>query len=239
MDKSVKYFNEMHMDDFSNSKDLLFFLPVGISEGHGKHLPVGTDTYQADYMVERVAEKIGKKSVIGPTLNYGHCRATSDLPGTLSISFDSLRNIVYDILKGVCKNGFEKIIVISGHAGATHMTALRLSAEKIIDEFDVKIMLLSDYELAYELKGEKVSETDGHGGELETSRMMDIKGHLVDEDRPSNEVHYPRFRVIKNYKKYLTEGMRGNAKKATKEEGSEINDYVIQGIIKNINEHLF
>ncbi len=239
MDESVKYFNEMHMGEFSNSKEFLFFLPIGISEGHGKHLPVGTDTYQAEYVVERVAEKIGTISVIGPTLNYGHCRATSDLPGTLSISFDSLRNIVYDILKGVCKNDFEKIIVISGHAGTTHMTALRLAAEKIIDEYDVKIMLLSDYELAYELKGEKVSENDGHGGEIETARMMHIKGQLVDEDRPSTEVQYPRFLIIKNYNDYLTEGVRGNAEIANEEDGREINDYVINGIIKNINEYFF
>ncbi|MFW6305517.1 MAG: creatininase family protein [Candidatus Saliniplasma sp.] len=239
MNGSIRYFNEMHMDDFSNSDELMFFLPIGISEGHGKHLPVGTDTYQAEYVVERVAEKIDKKSVIGPVLNYGHCRATSNLPGTLSISFDSLRSIVYDILKGVCKNGFEKIIVISGHAGTTHMTALKLASKKIIEEFDVKIMLLSDYELAYELKGEKVSENDGHGGEIETSRMMDIRSQLVDEDRDSADVEYPRFLIIKDYNEYLSQGMRGNAQEASAEEGREINDYVIDGIIEKINEYFF
>ena len=239
MNRSVRYFNEMHMNDFSNSDELLFFLPIGISEGHGKHLPVGTDTYQAEYVVEKVAEKIDKKSVIGPVLNYGHCRATSKLPGTLSLSFDSLRSVVYDILKSVCKNGFEKIIIISGHCGTTHMVALRLASEKIIEEFDVKIMLLSDYELAYELKGEKVSENDGHGGEIETSRMLDINEELVDEDRGSTDVEYPRFLIIKDYNEYLTEGMRGNAEKASAEIGREINNYVIDGIIEKINEHFF
>ncbi len=239
MDRSVIYFNEMHMDDFCKSDELLFFLPVGISEGHGKHLPVGTDTYQAEYVVEKVADKIDKQSVIGPVLNYGHCRATSKLPGTLSLSFDSLRGVVYDILKGVCRNGFKKIIVISGHAGTTHMVALRLASEKIIEEFDVKIMLLSDYELAYELKGEKVSKNDGHGGEIETSRMLDINEELVDEDRGSTDVEYPRFLIIKDYNEYLTEGMRGNAEKASAEIGREINNYVIDGIIEKINEHFF
>ncbi len=220
------------------SKDAIFILPVGISEGHGRHLPVGTDTIQAEHICDRVADEMEREAVVGPVLKYGNCRATKHLPGTLSISFDSLRNITYDILESAVQQGFEKMIMISGHAGNSHMTALKLAAEDIVEEKDADIVVLSDYYFAYDFKGEDVPETDGHGGEIETSKMLDIVPELVDDDRPHEEISYPKYLVVKDYGEYLTEGMRGDAGNATKEDGKRIHDYVVEKIIETVQSEL-
>lgn len=227
----------MCMDEFKKLDDPILFLPVGISEGHGRHLPAGTDTFQADYVVERVCEELERDTVIAPTLNYGRCRATSHLPGTLSVSFDTVRNIVYDILKSLSEQGFTKIVIISGHAGGSHMNALNLACEDILESSDIDILLMSDYDFAYDFKGEEVPETDGHGGQIETSRIMDIRGDLVKEDRPERKIDYPKYKVIKDYSEYLTDGMRGNAKASSQDEGKKINDYIVEQIVKIVKEN--
>jgi len=237
MNQEVNYWNEMCMNDFKVIDDPILFLPVGISEGHGKHLPSGTDTFQGEYITERVCKELDKDTIIAPTLNYGRCRATEHLPGTLSVSFDSVRNIVFDILISVCEQGFTKIVIISGHAGSSHMKALELACEEVLEEYDVNIVLLSDYYYAYDFKGEEVPETDGHGGQIETSRILDIKGDLVKDDRPNINIDYPEYKVIRDYSEYLQEGMRGDATASSKEEGKKINDYVVNKIVELVRKN--
>ncbi|MGM0510048.1 MAG: creatininase family protein [Thermoplasmatota archaeon] len=239
MKDGYSYFNDMTMDDLKDPSDLLLLFPLGISEGHGKHLPVGTDTIQAEYVVEKVAERSDRNCVIAPVLNYGHCRATSHLQGTLSISFDGLRSIVKDILHGLAEQGFKRFALISGHAGGSHLMALRLAVEEVLEDYDIDVILLSDYHYAYDFKGDEVPDTDGHGGEIETSRILDISPELVKDDRPKTTVEYPKFKVIGDYSSYLKEGMRGDAGKATEEEGRKINEYVVSQIVKLIEEELY
>lgn len=236
MKEGYRYFNDMTMEELKDPSEYLLLLPLGISEGHGKHLPAGTDTFQSEFVVERVAEKSDKDCIIAPVLNYGHCRATAHLPGTVSISFDSLRHTVKDILTSLAEQGFKDLVLISGHAGSSHMMALRLAVEDVMEEHDIEVLLLSDYYYAYDFKGEDVPDTDGHGGEVETSRILDIAPELVKDDRPKTIVEYPKHKVIADYSHYLTDGMRGDAGGATKEEGKKINEYVIDQIVQLIED---
>lgn len=237
MTQELNYWNEMTMVDFDEFDEPILFLPVGISEGHGRHLPAGTDTFQADYVTERVCKELDKETIIAPTLNYGRCRATSHLSGSLSVSFDTVRDIVYDILKSVCKQEFTRIVIISGHAGSSHMKALELACEDILEDHDVDILLMSDYDFAYDFKAKEVPETDGHGGQIETSRMMDIHRDLVKEDRPERTIDYPEYKVIKDYSEYLTDGMRGDATSSSQEEGKKINDYIVESIVELVRKN--
>ncbi|MEF8874310.1 MAG: creatininase family protein [Candidatus Thermoplasmatota archaeon] len=236
MSEKPIYFNEMKMTELEKEKDSIIILPIGISEGHGKHLPVGTDTYQAEYVVEEVSKRLDRRSIIAPILNYGTCRATEHLSGTLSIRFDTLRGMVSEILESLTEQGFQNVVIISSHSGTSHMMALRLAAQDVLEETDADILLLSGYDFAYGLKEDKIPKTDGHGGEIETARVMDIKPDLVKEDRPNNKVKHPEFKVISDYGEHWEEGMRGNADEASAEEGKEINEYVIKKIIKVIED---
>ena len=233
---AYRYLNEMRMDELTSPDKYILFLPIGISEGHGKHLPIGTDTIQTEYVTEKVAKVLDRESIIAPVLNYGHCKATEHLPGTFSISFDSLRFTVRDILKAALNQGFNKIVIISGHSGKSHMMALRLAAEEVLESSDAEILLLSDYDFAYELKGEDIPENDGHGGQIETSRVLAIREDLVGDERPEKKIEYPRFKILVDYSDYLSEGMRGDSKASSKEEGKRTNEYVIEGIVKEIEK---
>jgi creatinine amidohydrolase len=88
--------------------------------------------------------------------------------------------------------------------------------------------MLSDYELAY-LKKADVCEglPDGHGGIVETSRMIDIRPDLVSSKRTAGEFVDSRFMIHADPKQCLPQGFAGDARRASKEKGRLVNEYVV------------
>ncbi len=223
-------------------KNTVVIFPLGAVEEHGRHLPLCTDSIQSEYVAVKVAEKTG--SLVIPPLRYGICNAGRNFPGTLTIEFDSLYRITKDILSELVRNGFNRIMVITGHAGSSHMTALKLAAQKVVQKnADVKsgektrIMVLSDYDFAEDLQDKlKIIPQDGHAGDVETSRVMDIKPDLIKAKGETSLPKIPRFEVIANPEHYFPSGVMGDPASATESKGKIINEYVIEQIIKLVEE---
>ena len=204
----------------------LFIVPFGSVEEHGEHLPLCTDSYQAEDVARRVALEFD--GIICPPVRYGDCRSTRNIPGTVSLSFDTLRGLVRDILSELDRNGVDKILVLTGHAGSAHMIALRIGAQEVVERSPrLKVMLLSDYDLAYELRGKEFPEDDGHGGLIETSRMIGIRPDLVRSSRPKGRSRAPKFMILPDPEKYLPTGIIGDTSAATAKKGRTIDDYIV------------
>lgn len=215
--------------------------PVGSVEEHGDHLPLCTDSLQPEYVALEVSKKTG--CFVAPPLRYGVCNSTRNFPGTISIAFDSLYRITRDILAELTRNGFNKIIVLSGHAGQSHMAALRLAAQKVIlrngnasSEKKTRIMVLSDYDFAYELKGKYFSEKDGHAGTIETSRIMAIEPEMIKAKGKASFPQMPRFEVAAHPERYFPTGVVGDPTAASPSKGRKINKYVIEQIVRLVEE---
>lgn len=234
------YLDELSTKEFKKriNKNTVVILPVGIIEEHGAALPLCTDSLQAEAVAERVAGKI--KGYILPPIRYGVCSSTKNFPGSISLSFDSMRNLVYDVLSELVRNNVRKVVVISGHAGRMHMSAIRLAAEKIAEEKNVKILVLSDYELLYDEKGRKflkrisIPEWDAHGGAIETSRVMISRPDLVKQKGKKSLPKIPKYHVLRNPEKYFPEGITGDPSIASKEKGKKITDWVVNEIVRLI-----
>lgn len=237
------YLDELTMNEFKtkvNSKSIVI-LPVGIIEEHGSHLPLATDSIQTEYIAKKVAEKLD--AFIAPSIRYGVCGSTKNFPGSVSVSFDALLSLTYDIFSEFARNRIRKIVVISGHAGRAHMQALRQAAERIVEGVgNMKILVLSDYELLYEEKGRKFLQSlkipswDGHGGAIETSRIIALRNDLVKGKGKIARDKIPRYIITKNIEKYFPSGINGDPTVATAEKGKKINDWVVNEIIKLIKE---
>ncbi len=217
--------------------------PVGSVEEHGSHLPLGTDSIQPEYIALEVAKKTG--CLVAPPLRYGICNAGRNFPGTITIEFDTLYSIMRDILAELVRNGFNRVIVMSGHAGSSHMVALRLAAQKIVQQNEnnsdtkrakVRIMVLSDYDFASELKGEYALEGDGHAGTIETSRIMSINPELIKAKGVASFPQMPQFEVVAHPEKYFPSGVFGDPTAASLEKGQKINEHVIEQVLKLVNE---
>jgi creatinine amidohydrolase len=224
------------------SAGTVVIFPVGAVEEHGKHLPLCTDSVQAEYVALEVAKKTG--CLVVPPLRYGICNAGRNFPGTLSIEFDSLHRITKDILSELARNGFNRIIVLSGHAGSSHMTALKLAAQNVVQQIEntssnrkTRIMVLSDYYFADELK-EKLglSPKDGHAGAIETARVMSIKPDLIKAKGETSFPQMPRFEIVADPERYFPSGVMGDPTAASESKGRLINEYVIEQVAKLVEE---
>ncbi|MEM3397194.1 MAG: creatininase family protein [Thermoplasmata archaeon] len=234
----LKY-GELTSEDVAaiNKEKTIVFLPIGAVEAHGPHLPLLTDYFQAEKVCSELASKFN--GVLAPPLYYGNCSSTKNFPGTISISTDTLRSLIYDIISEFTRNGFRNFVLITGHAGAAHMQAVNEACKEIVsnESENVKIMMLSDYDIAYELRGLKFPLDDGHGGLIESARMLSIRPELVKIGKArSGSNRIPKFMVLKHPEKYW-DGFTGEPQKATKELGKEIDEYIIEKLVALIKEN--
>jgi creatinine amidohydrolase len=238
----ILWFDELSTKEAGQAakKGTVVIFPIGSVEEHGDHLPLCTDSIQPEYIGLEVAKKTG--CLVAPPLRYGICNAARNFPGTITIEFNTLYKIVYDILSELVRNNFNRIIVLSGHAGQTHMVALRLAAQNIVTKNDtqeakkkVRIMVLSDYDFAKELAPKYASEKDGHAGTIETSRVMAIKPELIKSKGIPSCPQMPQFEVVAHPELYFPSGVNGDPTTATKIKGQKINAFIIKKVEELVN----
>jgi creatinine amidohydrolase len=242
MKTETKDLNTLWLDELSTKEaekaakeGVVVIFPVGSVEEHGDHLPLCTDSIQPEFIALEVAKKTG--CLVAPPLRYGICNATRNFSGTLTIDFDTFHRMVHAILSELVRNHFNRIIVLSGHAGSSHMVALRLAAQKIVTKNNtdkqgkrVRIMVLSDYDFAEDIAPKYASTDDGHAGTIETSRIMDIKPDLIKTKGTKSHPKMPRFEVVAHPELYFPSGVHGDPTVATANKGQKINKYIIKQV---------
>jgi creatinine amidohydrolase len=214
-------------------KKPVVILPVGATEAHGPYLPLDADSVQPESIADMLAERID--GLVAPPIRYGQHSSTRNMPGTLSIGFETLRDLVYDVLSSLVRNGADKIVVLSGHAGATHMAALKLACERVVQESDVHLMLLADYDLAKESVAD--AEGNGHGGLVETSRVLAIDRKEVKNAKRKGRFIDKCYMVVPNPETCYPDGFVGDAPGASAELGRRINDHVVNRLVDLIRSN--
>jgi creatinine amidohydrolase len=123
------------------------------------------------------------------------------------------------------------------------MAALRLAAQEVVWQHEKenpekrpRIMVCSDYDFAYELKGKYFSEKDGHAGTIETSRVMAIKPELIKAKGGKSFPKFPRFEIVADPERYFPTGVIGDPTAASAEKGRMINKYIVREVAKLVEE---
>ena len=216
---------EITMSDFKkgvNGSSVLI-VPFGTVEAHGTHLPLDTDTLIIREVVSKVA---GKKPGVfmAPPIQYGVCTSTGPHSGTIGISASTLRHIASDIVKSSYAQGFRNIMLVSGHGGSIHVSALKEIAEELVTRLEgLKMAAFSIYDIIGKEAGE-IAETknDSHAGELETSLVLHLAPHLVKGRSKEEYPDFPRPLILKDKLKYWPGAVWGDPGKATAEKGERL-----------------
>jgi creatinine amidohydrolase len=168
------------------AEDRLVIVPIGSTEAHGPHMPLDTDTHQADTVARRVAQREG--GVVAPALPYGYAEMWMGFPGTITLAPETFQQVLVEIGASLVRQGFRRVWLLNGHR--PNGTAVDVAARRIVDwsgkERPVAITAVSYWEpAAAELHALRRSEVGGmgHACELETSFQLATRPHLVHMER--------------------------------------------------------
>ncbi len=211
-------------------------IPFGSTEEHGSHLPLSTDTLHAVEVGCKLAEK--RDIFVAPPIHYGVCRSSSNHPGTVSITTETLKGLAVDIVTSLRKQGLRNFIFLTGHAGGTHVACLQDAGEKLIDVFqDIKLAIVTEYQLAMK-EGKKIIETpdDSHAGEIETSRIMFSHPHLVKGEGKKEYPAFPTGILVRDKRRFWPGGVWGNPEVASAEKGKKIEEIVVSALDRFVDK---
>ncbi|MCM2359430.1 MAG: creatininase family protein [Geobacteraceae bacterium] len=225
---------EMTMGEFEEGlqRNRSVLIPFGSVEEHGYHLPLSTDTIQACEVARKAARLV--PLFVAPPVHYGNCRSTACHPGTISITTDTLKRLLKDIVRSCRLQGLRNFIILTGHAGGAHRMALQDAGEELIAEFaEIRMAVVTEYDLASRAaSGIVETEGDSHAGEIETSRIMHSHPHLVKGEGKREYPAFPAGMLVRNKRKYWPNGVWGDPTKASAEKGRMIEDHVVRGIVE-------
>ncbi|MCE4626525.1 MAG: creatininase family protein [Desulfurococcales archaeon] len=210
-------------------------LPVGAIERHGNHMALGTDTYTAVHIAERVADEIG--AVVLPPVWYGSCTAMRRHRGTFDIDMDALSNYVSEILREAWRNGVKLLVIINGHGGNTQ--ALHYAAKSVSRQTGLAVTIIDWWRDVAREKRRELFSYPGHAGEDETSAMLAINKDLVDmESAEGAMVEYPPFKLYYQSKEeeIYAKAVTGDPSIASAEKGIEWLNAVVSEIVAVIRE---
>ena len=221
-------------------------LPVGAIEQHGPHLPLDTDTFDADYLARRVAEACtDPKPLVLPVIPYGVSYHHNDFKGTLSINNESLSRLIYDIGMSVAANGINKLVIINGHGG--NSPALNYAAQMINRDAHIFVCVDTGETSDVDIAALVDTPNDVHAGEIETSTSLAVRPHLVRHEHARREI--PRFssryldftskRGVAWYAytdKISESGIMGDALRADAQKGQKIWEIMIAHLVALVED---
>lgn len=165
------------------------YVPVGATEQHGPHAPVGTDVLIPQEIARRVAEREHNALVAPPLaycLSYPHRGFTSEF----SVSIGTFLALVGDLAESFARAGFRRIVFLNGHYDNTY--ALAYACAQVAERLPAGARAFP-FNYWDGLTPEQAAEvnaggTDLHAGAAETSMLLAIDPGLVDMARANREL---------------------------------------------------
>lgn len=145
-------------------------LPIGAgAKEHGFHLPMNTDEIQAKWLAGVIAREID--ALIWPVLTYGYYPAFTHYAGSVSLSEQTFKAAVADILSGILAAGARPALIVN-----TGISTLSPVDNLVTEQFThAPVHHLKVHEgPRYTRLAAELSEQAGgtHADEIETSRML-------------------------------------------------------------------
>jgi creatinine amidohydrolase len=199
----------------------VLLVPVGATEQHGPHLPLGTDTAIA----AAVAARSGLPTA--PALPYGASGEHEGFPGTVSIGTETLAAVVVELGRSACRFA-RRLVLVNGHGG--NVGALQVAVPMLRAEGrDVAWFACS------------VPGADAHAGRHETAVMLALAPGDVREDlaAPGNTTPLRELMpaiVAGSVRDVSPSGVLGDPAGATSGEGAESVSVMVAALVTSVEQ---
>jgi creatinine amidohydrolase len=203
--------------------DCVALIPVGATEQHGPHLPVGTDTIIATALADAAA---GEVAVVLPPLAFGSSFFHGTrLAGTIAFSGEETAAAAGLVAEACVDSGFRRVLFVNGHVG--NAAALGIACDRFRREFpDLRIGVMQWWDLTPDIARRATEDAaDWHANAAETSIMLVLRSELVDTDnlRDADDPDRTEGSVFRYGVQHVsTNGVTGYPSRATKSMGLDL-----------------
>lgn len=231
-------------------------VPVGATEQHGPHCPMGTDAAEAVATAEGIAERTD--ALIAPPLWFGWSPHHLAFPGTISLSADTLTRAAEDVCHSLIHHGFKHLVILNGHRVA-NLAPLEIAIVRVRNTTGAAVALV-DLALVAGKEIRAVCESPpggiGHGCESETSFMLykyadlvkmnkavdripevgEFEHRFVSVDHAVNRIENVKLSFPPTIEEYggdgKVSGVGGAPTLATAEKGEKIYDAIVANTVR-------
>jgi creatinine amidohydrolase/Fe(II)-dependent formamide hydrolase-like protein len=180
-------------------------VPVGTTEQHGPHLPLGCDTI----IVERLSDDLSAAFTVprAPTVEFGVHATSRPFPGGAALRRRTLHRVMNELIESWEEGaGVREFMILTAQASEAHLEALSTirteeATVQVIDVFDLDFGPLLDQ------PGAPIQ-----GGELDTSLLLYLAPELVRMDLALDFTLTPKMlaRYRPGHSRRLPEGSPGS-----------------------------
>ena len=217
-------------------------LPLGATEQHGPHLPLGVDTRLVDGIVAAALASLpyGASVLVLPTQAIGLSPEHARFAGTLTLSAETLIRMWKEIGAGVARAGVKKLVFFNAHGG--HVGAMDVVARELREAHDLIVYSVSWFNLPLGDAGTQFGADEHrfgvHAGDIETSMVLALHPDLVRMQAAENfasasQQRAADYAILGDGKSaklgwamqdYNTQGAAGNAAAGTAVKGAAVID---------------
>jgi creatinine amidohydrolase len=172
----------------------VILVPIGSTEGHGHHCPLGTDTVIAQAVVTKAAQKaqVPYAPMIPVGVSPQHLEGR---PGTLTVREHIYVEFLRDICRSLIHHGWTKLVLVNIHEGNTPaiwslMRRVKYESGALFVGVDLAGLMRSMLDDIVENPPEELPSW--HASEVETSLVMGIDRDMVKWERAAKDMpHTP------------------------------------------------
>lgn len=243
-----RYWSQLTTRDFAalDVAATVAVLPLGATEQHGPHLPLGVDSVLADGIVAAALPLLpaGLPVLFLPTQQIGLSPEHARFAGTLTLSAETVIRMWKEIGAGVARAGVKKLVLFNAHGG--HVGAMDIVARELRAEHGLIVYSVSWFNLPLGDAGAQFDAGEHrfgvHAGDIETSMMLALAPQQVrmaeaKNFRSTSEQRAADYAILGNGRSaklgwamedYNAQGAAGNAAAATAPRGQAVVDAAAQ-----------
>lgn len=170
--------NWMQVEEYLERDDRAV-LPLGSTEQHS-YLRLTVDCILPERVAAEAAEPLGIP--VFPVLSYGVTPYFREFPGTISLTVDTHLRVVRDILDGMARSGFRRIMICNGHGG--NGAAQQLAQEWAADHAGCRVIFHNWWNAPRTwAKIQEIDPVASHGSWMENFPWTRLPGALLPKTR--------------------------------------------------------
>lgn len=216
-------------------------LAVGSCEAHGRHLASGTDTFVSYMLSCKVADEVDGLLVL-PPVTVGYSAHYDTFPFSLTLRYETVTEVVFDIMESTIRNGIERIFVMNGHDG--NNAPIEIASRRIKERYPkARIAVLPAWwATAGELLPKDTFEVWGglgHAGEGESSIAYHLFPEWCEPELAAGVVpdHLPEHIEIKwDFAEITDNAATGDPTKGTAEKGEKMTRALVGCVVDAIKK---